>query len=120
MIYKLSSKAQSFCKPSDEIQKQYQIYNLRQLAITPTQLENAFSLNNDNMKKKSKEESHENQFFLNFERIISGKDKRTTLMIRNIPNKYNINLLYEEINSYIEDKFDFLYLPTDSSVNMIS
>lgn len=38
---------------------------------------------------------------------------RTTLMIRNIPNKYDINLLLEEVNETFKGKFDFLYLPLD-------
>lgn len=34
-------------------------------------------------------------------------------MIRNIPNKYTVQNLLEEINFYFKGKFDLLYLPLD-------
>lgn len=40
-------------------------------------------------------------------------DGRTTLMIRNIPNKYTQDLLLEEFNKNFKVKFDFFYLPID-------
>lgn len=48
-----------------------------------------------------------------FIQILRQKDKRTTIMIRNIPNKYNINSLLNEINHKFMNKFDLLYLPVD-------
>lgn len=57
------------------------------------------------------------QFYIDIDNIIKGEDKRTTLMIKNIPNKYNITILREEINSYYEGIYDFLYLPLDPSNN---
>jgi len=50
---------------------------------------------------------------INFERVISGEEKRTTLMIKNIPNKYNVPLLFEEIKLYYDGVFDYLYIPYD-------
>jgi hypothetical protein len=41
------------------------------------------------------------------------KDKRTTVMIRNIPNKYNIASILEEINVEFKGKYDVFYLPID-------
>ena len=32
--------------------------------------------------------SKEDQFMLNIDSILSGQDERTTIMIKNIPNKY--------------------------------
>ncbi|KAF9331575.1 hypothetical protein BG006_005570 [Podila minutissima] len=43
----------------------------------------------------------------------SVKDKRTTFMIRNIPNKYTQKMLLECINETHFGKFDFLYLRID-------
>ncbi len=40
-------------------------------------------------------------------------NQKTTLMIRNIPNKYTKKLLMEEIKEKFESQFDFFYLPID-------
>lgn len=48
---------------------------------------------------------------INLKNIFS--DPRTTLMIRNIPNKYTSKLLREKINISFRDKYDFFYLPMD-------
>ena len=45
-----------------------------------------------------------------------GNDPRTTLMIRNIPNKYTIQDLSNEIDQNFENSYDFLYLPCDIKV----
>jgi protein phosphatase 1 regulatory subunit 42 len=37
----------------------------------------------------------ERLFALDVERILSGEDKRTTLMIKNIPNKYTQKMLLQ-------------------------
>jgi hypothetical protein len=69
-------------------------------------------------KEKSKRAEEENSFTIVEENIISGKDKRTNIMIKNIPNKYSISALLEEISIHFKGKFDFLYLPVDSSVRL--
>ncbi|OAD74426.1 hypothetical protein PHYBLDRAFT_103751, partial [Phycomyces blakesleeanus NRRL 1555(-)] len=40
-------------------------------------------------------------------------DKRTTFMIRNIPNKYTQQMLLDCINSTHKNTYDFLYLRID-------
>ncbi|CAD8124593.1 unnamed protein product [Paramecium sonneborni] len=40
-------------------------------------------------------------------------DQRTTLMIRNIPNKYTQPMLLENMDINHKDKYDFFYLPID-------
>ncbi|KAG9069181.1 hypothetical protein KI688_010077 [Linnemannia hyalina] len=44
---------------------------------------------------------------------LAPSDKRTTFMIRNIPNKYTQSMLLECINESHFGKFDFLYLRMD-------
>ena len=40
-------------------------------------------------------------------------DQRTTLMIKNIPNKYDMKMLTNEIEQNHKGRFDFFYLPID-------
>ncbi|GBF98645.1 hypothetical protein Rsub_11639 [Raphidocelis subcapitata] len=57
--------------------------------------------------------AQEKLFSLDAERILSGEDKRTTLMIKNIPNKYTQKMLLQTIEESLKGTFDFFYLPID-------
>ncbi|ESQ40664.1 hypothetical protein EUTSA_v10012619mg [Eutrema salsugineum] len=50
---------------------------------------------------------------LDVDRILRGEDSRTTLMIKNIPNKYTSKMLLAAIDEYCKGTYDFLYLPID-------
>ncbi|MCQ2816294.1 MAG: hypothetical protein MJ252_03410 [archaeon] len=50
---------------------------------------------------------------INLDSILMLQDKRTTLMIKNIPNKYTINTFLDEINVDFKGKYDIFYLPID-------
>jgi hypothetical protein len=54
---------------------------------------------------------------IHLDNVLKLKDKRTTIMIRHIPNRYNLNLLMKEINYKFSEKFDVLYLPLDITNN---
>ncbi|TVU32282.1 hypothetical protein EJB05_24006 [Eragrostis curvula] len=69
------------------------------------------------------------QYQLDLEKIVTGKDTRTTLMIKNIPNKYTTKMLLDVIDETHEGTYDFFYLPIDfknkcnvgyAFINMIS
>jgi len=62
-------------------------------------------------RNKIREQNYE--YIVNLQKIHNGDDKRTTIMIRNIPNKYDQNLLLETINEYFYKEYDFFYLPMD-------
>ena len=53
---------------------------------------------------------------LNLDDIVSGKDTRTTVMIRNIPIKYTDEILNESLVEF-HGKYDCLYLPYDYEKN---
>ena len=50
---------------------------------------------------------------IHLDNVLKLKDKRTTIMIRHIPNKYTLDILMQEINVNFEGKYDVLYLPID-------
>ena len=50
--------------------------------------------------------------FLNLDDIVSGKDNRTTVMIRNIPIKYTEETLIQDLCEF-KGKYDCLYMPYD-------
>ena len=53
---------------------------------------------------------------LNLDDIVTGKDLRTTVMIRNIPIKYTDEILKEALNEF-NGKYDCLYMPYDYEKN---
>nr|KYP73356.1 Meiosis protein mei2 [Cajanus cajan] len=53
------------------------------------------------------------QYQLDLDKIMSGEDTRTTLMIKNIPNKYTSKMLLAAIDENHQGSYDFLYLPID-------
>jgi hypothetical protein len=52
-------------------------------------------------------------FEINLWKIEKGLDRRTTCMIRNIPNKYSQQMIFELVNETHAGCFDFLYLRMD-------
>ncbi|CAN1847204.1 Protein MEI2-like 5 [Linum perenne] len=53
------------------------------------------------------------QFQLDLDKIMRGEDTRTTLMIKNIPNKYTSKMLLAAIDEKHRGTYDFIYLPID-------
>jgi len=61
--------------------------------------------------RKLREEKLDEQFV--FRPEVADGESRTTLMIRNIPNKYNQKMLLSLLDRRHKNKFDFFYLPID-------
>jgi len=53
---------------------------------------------------------------INLDRIANNKDQRTTLMIRNIPNRYTQANMINFVNINFKGLYDFIYMPTDNMV----
>ena len=75
---------------------------------------------NSQILNKKKQKSNKNKanldspkLMIHLDNVLKLKDKRTTLIIRNIPNKYTIQLFQNEINVHFFGKYDILYLPLD-------
>ncbi|KAL5212144.1 hypothetical protein ABZP36_022991 [Zizania latifolia] len=57
------------------------------------------------------------RYQLDLEKIRKGDDTRTTLMIKNIPNKYTSKMLLAAIDEFHKGAYDFFYLPIDFKNN---
>lgn len=62
---------------------------------------------------KTEVETAAQTFGIDSDAILTGKDLRTSVMIKNIPNKYSQQLLLETIDKDFRGKYDFFYLPID-------
>ena len=74
---------------------------------------NKKSNNHTRKKFKNKESIDISKNQIKLMDIFLCKDNRTTLMIKNIPNKYNISSFLDEINIYFKNTYDVFYLPID-------
>lgn len=82
-------------------------------------LNQPFSLNIKNHYKTENNKFNKNNSghksdreIINLENIALGKDTRTTIMIRNIPVKYDNEVLLKELEAF-EGKFNCMYIPYD-------
>lgn len=55
----------------------------------------------------------DSEFALDVDKLLNGTETRTTVMVRNIPNKYHQQMLLDEVNVHHEGTYDFFYLPID-------
>ena len=78
-------------------------------------MKTGFNKNMNNTNNNTKGQKGEKQF-LNLDNIASGKDTRTTIMIRNIPIKYTDEILNDTFKDF-QDKYDCLYMPYDYEKN---
>lgn len=56
---------------------------------------------------------------VDFLKILNATEKRTTIMIRNIPNKFKQMTLLEMINISNDGRYDYFYLPMDLKVHIL-
>lgn len=68
--------------------------------------------------RKITTDSLHDQYQINLARVM--EDSRTTLMIKNIPNKYSLETLLDDFNEYFDNKYDFVNLPVDIKVWILS
>ena len=77
-------------------------------------VENILELSSNNIDNNNniKEEVNLN-LNLDINKVVSLEDRRATIMIKNIPNKFNQNLLLSIIDQNFKGTYDLFILPTD-------
>ncbi|XP_076925015.1 protein MEI2-like 4 [Bidens hawaiensis] len=80
-----------------------------------THHQNSVMFPSDRTRSRRNESQADNkkQFELDLDCIMRGEDRRTTLMIKNIPNKYTSKMLLAAIDERHRGTYDFIYLPID-------
>ncbi|KAJ0988734.1 hypothetical protein J5N97_007090 [Dioscorea zingiberensis] len=78
----------------------------------------SFDAHNDRARNRrtdanASQTDNKKQYELDIDRIMRGEDSRTTLMIKNIPNKYTSKMLLATIDENHRGTYDFIYLPID-------
>jgi len=63
--------------------------------------------------RKAGDRQVKHAFCMDLKAIARGEDSRTTVMIKNIPNKYTQKMLLQKINETHKGQYDFFYLPID-------
>lgn len=69
--------------------------------------------NKENHPARQKLPNWENDFAIYVEDIMLGIDRRTTCMIKNIPNKYSLKMLIDLLNEDHAGTYNFVYLRMD-------
>ena len=77
----------------------------------PLEITNAERYNG--IKKRNSSDKEKGSYKVDLYDIKLGNDMRTTIMIKNIPNKYDQKLLLDAINENHLNTYDFFYLPID-------
>eukprot|EP00294_Goniomonas_avonlea_P005671 CAMPEP_0114558788 /NCGR_PEP_ID=MMETSP0114-20121206/10573_1 /TAXON_ID=31324 /ORGANISM="Goniomonas sp, Strain m" /LENGTH=839 /DNA_ID=CAMNT_0001744211 /DNA_START=29 /DNA_END=2548 /DNA_ORIENTATION=- len=68
----------------------------------------------DAPRRRDSKDGFDKSFLVDLHAILSGADKRTTLMVKNIPNKYNQRMLLSAVDDRLGGPmYDFFYLPID-------
>ena len=79
-------------------------------------INNKSFINNKSINNNAKGNIKGEKQFLNLDDIVTGKDTRTTVMIRNIPIKYTDQILTNALSEF-NGKYDCLYMPYDYEKN---
>ena len=93
--------------------QQIYIQNYQQILNQQNIYKNNRIMPNFNQMNMIKNNNSSNDNKIKIDDIIIGKEKRTTLMLRNIPNKYTLNNVVDEIDRSFWGKYDYINLPID-------
>jgi hypothetical protein len=89
--------------------------NFQQLNINSNFIEINKSMKNSQSNKHNFTRNQEVNYNINLDKIY--EEQKTTLFIKNIPNKYTKKMMMEEFDKKFKDSYDFFYLPIDFNNN---
>jgi len=99
---------------STQYSTNFQLSTLQNNNIKKSKTNNYVLISNNMLKRKSIHSQVDEEYNkIIIDNILNHTDLRTTLMIKNIPNKYTINTFLDEINVLFKNKYDLFYLPID-------
>jgi hypothetical protein len=87
-----------------------------QMDIIRNQILNTI-LQDNNLNCNQNKPSSEEENMISIYKILQRLDMRTTIMIRNIPNKYSMTCFLEEVDKDFNGKYDIFNLPLDYKNN---
>ena len=59
--------------------------------------------------------SNNNKYHISLEALLSGEERRKTVMLRNIPNSFSQKTLLSILTSIIPASYEFVYMPVVQS-----
>lgn len=98
------------------------LFKMNRAMVKPTFITSSSCYNNSGIMNPATPNKNPIREFTDFEvrleEIAAGKESRSTLMIKNVPNKYTLENALNEINEKgFKHKFQFFYLPPDLEVS---
>ena len=108
-----SSINQSSINKSGYEHKQSIYSNSSNLYFTSTNDSDFYSFSNRNSIFDSRPSEKKFELNVDIKKVICLEDRRTTVMIKNIPNKFNRDMLLNIIDKNFKGAYDIFILPTD-------
>jgi hypothetical protein len=79
----------------------------------PSSTDSSKAGNYEDIRKKLFKKKKEDQLAIDLKAVDRDEDLRTTVMVKNIPNKYSQHMMLQTLDKHLPGSYDFFYLPID-------